>query len=88
MLGGTVASSSNLLQLVISIVQAIWAIVTIYRARGDQIAQYGYAAFGLTVAPYAFMSVMNLLANMSTPSYPAMFLIRTPNDGPGRRGRV
>ncbi|RYP63526.1 hypothetical protein DL771_009222 [Monosporascus sp. 5C6A] len=73
-----VASSYNFLKLFISLIQAIWAVTTIYRARGDQIQQYGYAAFGLTVAPYAFMSVMNTLANMLTPDYPSMFLIRTP----------
>lgn len=74
----TLASNYNLLKLSISLVQAMWATITIYRARGDQIAHYGYAAFGLTVAPYAFMSIMNSFANMLTPEYPSMFVIRTP----------
>jgi hypothetical protein len=72
------ASSQNLLKLLIGLIQAIWATTTVYRAGGDQIQQYGYAAFGLTVAPYAFMSIFNTLANMLTPDYPSMFLIRTP----------
>lgn len=72
------ASSSNLLKLFVSLIQSVWAIITIYRSRGDQIQQYGYAAFGLTVAPYASMSILNALANMLTPDYPSMFLIRTP----------
>lgn len=62
----------------ISFVQAIWAIITLYRTRGDQIEQYGYAAFGLTVAPYAFMSVVNIVANFLNTEYPALFLVRTP----------
>ncbi|KAK3303886.1 uncharacterized protein B0T15DRAFT_575445 [Chaetomium strumarium] len=72
------ASSHNILKLSISYVQAMWATATVYRARRDQIHQYGYAAFGLTVAPYAVMSILNTLANMLTPEYPAMFVIRTP----------
>jgi hypothetical protein len=72
------SSSHNRLKLSISLVQAIWATITVYRARGDQVQQYGYAAFSLTVAPYAFMSVMNLVANLVTPEYPALFVIRTP----------
>lgn len=56
----------------------MWATITIYQARGDQIQRYGYAAFGLTVVPYAFMSVLNGAANLVTPQYATMFLIRTP----------
>lgn len=56
----------------------MWAIITLYRARGDQIQEFGYAAFGLTVAPYAFMSVMNIIASSLSPEYPAIFLVRTP----------
>jgi hypothetical protein len=72
------ASSYNFPKILISFIQAIWAIITLYRARGDQIQQYGYAAFGLTVAPYAFMSVMNIIGSLLNPDYPAIFLVRTP----------
>jgi hypothetical protein len=58
--------------------QAMWATYTIYQARGDQIQRYGYAAFGLTVVPYAFMSLLNGAANLVTPQYATMFIIRTP----------
>jgi hypothetical protein len=37
----TLASSHNRLKLFISLIQAIWAIITLYRARGDQIHEYG-----------------------------------------------
>jgi len=63
---------------VISLVQAIWATVTLYRARGNQIDEYGYAVFGLTVAPYAWMSVVNIIATLWSSTYPALFVIRTP----------
>jgi hypothetical protein len=56
----------------------MWATITIYQARGDQVQRYGYAAFGLTVVPYAFMSVVNGAANLITPQYATMFLVRTP----------
>jgi len=60
------------------LIQSLWAVITVYRSRGDQIQQYGYAAFGLTVAPYAVMSIINTVANMLTKEYPAIFVLRTP----------
>jgi len=72
------ASSYNAVKLIVSLIQAIWAVATLYRARGNQIEEYGYAAFGLTVAPYAWMSIVNVIASLSCPNYPAMFMIRTP----------
>lgn len=65
-------------QAFIGIAQAFWAIITIYQARGDQIQLYIYAAFGLTFVPYAFMSVVNAIANLLTPQYATIFVIRTP----------
>ncbi|KAK4225043.1 hypothetical protein QBC38DRAFT_369539, partial [Podospora fimiseda] len=70
--------NENLLKLFVSLVQSVWATITIYRARGDQIEQYGYTAFGLTVVPYAMMSIINTIANMLTREYPTMFVLRTP----------
>jgi hypothetical protein len=70
--------SFNFPKPLVGLFQAVWAIVTIYRAQGDQISQYGYAAFGLTVVPYAFMSILNAIGNLLTPTYPSLLLIRTP----------
>jgi hypothetical protein len=72
------ACSYNVPKLLVSLAQAVWASITIYGARGDQIDRYGYAAFGLTVVPYAFMSVVNIIAGLLTPEYSAMFIVRTP----------
>jgi hypothetical protein len=73
-----VPSTYSFPKLAISLIQATWAIITIYRARGDQVQQYGYAAFGLTVVPYALMSILNTLGNILMPEYASLTLIRTP----------
>jgi hypothetical protein len=58
-------------------VQVVYASVTLYRTRGDQLDRYGYAAFGLTVIPYIVMSMVNLLGNLLTPEYPNLYLVRS-----------
>jgi hypothetical protein len=73
-----IASAWNMPKGALSIGQILFGVYTLYRARGDQLQEYGYAAFGLTVLPYAWMSLVNLLANLATPSYPCLFMIWTP----------
>lgn len=73
------ASSYNVPKLLVSLIQSVWATVTLYQARGNQIDTYGYAAFGLTVAPYAFMSIVNIFANLVMPEYSAIFMVHTPD---------
>jgi hypothetical protein len=48
----SISSSYNIVGGLIALAQAIYTSVTLYQTRGDQINQYGYAAFGLTVAPF------------------------------------
>ena len=48
-----------------------------YETRGDQIERYGYAAFGLTVAPYLVMSIINLIGTVLTPDYSTLFMIES-----------
>jgi hypothetical protein len=67
----------NIMKILISIAQMAFAISTLYRTRGDQISQYGYAAFGLTVTPYAFMSLVNFVGNLICPQYGAMFIVES-----------
>ena len=71
----SIASSYNALKSLIAVLQALFAIVTLYNSKGHQIDRFGYAAFGLTVVPYALMSVINLCANLLCPEYPAMYLV-------------
>lgn len=72
-----IASSRNIPKVVVAILQVIFASVTLYRTRGDQITRYGYAAFGLTVIPYIVMSLINLFGTMLTPDYPAIYVVRS-----------
>lgn len=46
-----ISMSYSLSKGVISVFQTVYASFTLYQTRGDQIARYGYAAFGLTVTP-------------------------------------
>ena len=69
--------SRNLLKCAAALVQVGFACYTLYRTRSDQTRKYGYAAFGLTVIPYAVMSVINLIANLLSPEYPTMFMVHS-----------
>jgi hypothetical protein len=72
-----IATSYNFLKSCISIGQLLFAISTLWLARGDQVQVFGYAAFGLTVAPYAWMSLVNLLGNAMCPGYPARYVVES-----------
>ena len=68
---------SNAVDVLIALGQTVFTIATLYQTRGDQIARYGYAAFGLTVAPYAVMASINFLAHFIYPTFPEMYLVRS-----------
>jgi hypothetical protein len=69
------ASTYNLLKIVISLGQLLYGISTLYQVQGDQVERYGYAAFGLTITPYAWMSLLNLVGNCVAPQYSTKFLV-------------
>ncbi|KAE9380794.1 hypothetical protein N431DRAFT_552886 [Stipitochalara longipes BDJ] len=71
----TIAVETNILQSLVAVGQTLYGISTLYRARGDQISQYGYAAFGLTVTPYIVMSLVNLCATLMCPHYAQVYLV-------------
>ena len=71
----TISSNYNVVTILIAMAQLAFAVSTLYRSRGDQTTQYGYAAFGLTVTQYAMMSLLNLLGNLLCPQYPALYLV-------------
>ena len=70
-----ISSLYSLTQGLVAVCQTLYASATLYKARGDQIKMYGYAAFGLTVAPYLVMSILNLLGTILTPNYPTTFMV-------------
>lgn len=61
----------------IAIAQLVFASYTLYESSGSQIDKYGYAAFGLTVTPYALMSLLNLAGALVTPSFPSLFIVHS-----------
>lgn len=71
------SNTHNTLKYAASIIQLIFACVSLYRTRGDQITKFGYAAYGLTVIPYASMSFLNLIANICGPDYPSLYMVRS-----------
>ena len=71
------SANYNLPKCVIAIFQTLYASTTLYQIKGDKIQRYDYAAFGLTVAPYLLMSIINLLGTMLTPEYPCLYLVRS-----------
>ena len=72
-----VSSSYDLAKGLVAVFQTLYASATLYRARGNQIERYGYAAFGLTVAPYLVMSIVNLVSTILTPNYPTTFMVES-----------
>jgi len=69
------AKISNMPKKPISVLQTLWEIVTLWRMLGDRIALFGYGAFGLTVAPYAIMSIVNLATVLLRSEYTDVHLI-------------
>ncbi|KDQ51972.1 hypothetical protein JAAARDRAFT_184571 [Jaapia argillacea MUCL 33604] len=69
--------SQSWLKMAVSIAQLCYSSATVYQTRGSQLDQYGYAAFGLSVFPYAFMSLANLICVGLVGEYPSLYLLRT-----------
>ena len=69
--------SEELTSAFVGIAQIIFASITIYRARGDQIEKYGYAAYGFSVYPYLLMSLANLIKLLVCGRYPYVYVLRT-----------
>ena len=63
---------------VVALAQIIFATISVYKSRGDQFERYGYAAFSLTVLPFAVMSCANLIANIVSLNYARLYLVETP----------
>ena len=69
--------SQNRLKPLFAIGQVIGGIITLLRARGDQIRQFGRAAPFLTVIPYILMSIINLVCNLVAPDYSTLYMVRS-----------
>ncbi|KAI5783237.1 hypothetical protein DFH27DRAFT_578747 [Peziza echinospora] len=60
----------------IAIAQIGFAVYGLYTVRASQLERFGYAAYVFTVVPFALMSVLNLVALMAVPKYPAAYMVR------------
>jgi hypothetical protein len=69
------ASQYSVVQGLSAIAQIFFASKEIYDARGHQVERYGYAAFGLTVLPYLWMSFLNLIATICEPRYTHSYIV-------------
>lgn len=70
-----IPNSYSLVQGAAAIAQIFFASKELYASRGDQVVRYGYAAFGLTVIPYLWMSFLNLVAAIFRPQYSHVYLV-------------
>ncbi|KAL8809342.1 MAG: hypothetical protein Q9223_003143 [Gallowayella weberi] len=71
------ASTHDVPRILFSIIQTVFGGYTLYKARGDQIERYGYAAFGLTVLPYMMVSTINLLGSLLSSEYETVYLVHS-----------
>ena len=71
------SSSFNLVKGMVALLQLLYTSFTLYHANGGQVYQYGFAAPGLTVLPYAVMSALNFVASLVAPHYPTLYLVRS-----------
>jgi hypothetical protein len=72
---GVVSSSYALPKVLIALFQLVYGALSLADSRGDQINQFGYATFGLTVAVYTVMAGINLIGHLLTPDYSALFVV-------------
>ncbi|KAJ6529399.1 hypothetical protein B0H19DRAFT_1083142 [Mycena capillaripes] len=68
---------TGLLKGLVTLAQAVYALFTFSMALKGQLVPYGYAAFGLTVLPYAVMSGLNLLGALFTPEFDELYLVES-----------
>jgi len=71
------ANSRSVPKLAIAVMQLVFSCATLYKARGSQLQTYGYASFGLTVVPYAAMSLVNLIAGFFSPDFDYLYLVHS-----------
>jgi hypothetical protein len=65
----------NWFKILISIIQLLYSLYSLYQVTEHELERFGYAAYGLTVAPYALMGLLNLVANLITPEFDGLSLV-------------
>lgn len=70
------AYNYSVIKIIAAISQVLYGTFQLYQSSGPQIKKGGYAAYQLTIIPYILMSLINLLASLCEPEFPALFLVR------------
>lgn len=84
-----ISSNYSVTKALVSIFQIFYGSFELYRTRGGQLDNYGYGAYSLIVIPFVFMSFVNLVAALSSPEYPLLFLVESPmSDEAKARGSI
>jgi len=69
-----ISSLHSIPKAFLALIQLISALPVIWQGRNDK---RGYAAYQLTLIPYALMSFINILSSFLTPSYPTVYMIES-----------
>jgi len=69
-----ISSLHSIPKTFLALIQLISALPTIWQGRNDK---RGYAAYQLTLVPYALMSLINILCSFLTPNYPTVYMIKS-----------
>jgi hypothetical protein len=72
-----ISSSINIPRILFSLCQTIAGVISLYHTKGAQITKWGYAAYGLTVIPYVFISIVNLLGSLVSSEYDTVVLVHS-----------
>lgn len=65
----------NAAKSLLALLQLCFSVFVLVRARGNHVDLYSAGGFSLSVAPYAVMAAVNLLANALVPQYDCLFLV-------------
>lgn len=72
-----IQSELLLAESILALVQLVLAIASTSLSAGDTVEEYGWAAYSLTVLPFAAMSISNGLANATSRNYPLLHFAKT-----------
>lgn len=75
-----IGSNYSVVKVVAAIAQIVYGSFQLYQTGDKQIKRFGYAAYQLTIIPYIIMSLINLLASLCEPEFPAMLLVTCVDD--------
>ncbi|EED80735.1 predicted protein [Postia placenta Mad-698-R] len=66
------------LNLLAAVAQMVAACITLKSTIGNQVERFGYAAYGLSVFPYALMSAVNVICSAIVGDFTSGYMLRTP----------